>query len=204
MADTHPNARLEALSDGVFAIAMTLLILDVRIPEPQSITSTAELWRALGRLAPSVFAFLLSFGVILITWVNHHAYMKLVNGTTASFLYANGFLLLAVVSIPFSTSLLGDFLWTDHASPAVALYDAVLAMAALGWILVGNTVIDNHLVTDERSHAAVRDGRRNGYLAVGLYALLAIVALWFPVTAATLTTLTWTFWLVLGIRMKHL
>jgi uncharacterized membrane protein len=203
MTHAHANARLEALSDGVFAIAMTLLILDVKLPSPERIASTPELWRALGRLAPAAFAFVLSFGVILITWVNHHAYMKLVSATTASFLYANGFLLLAVVSIPFPTGLLGDFLWTDHAAPAVALYNAVLAMAALGWVLVGNTALDNHLVIDERSEAAVRDGRKNGYLAVGLYSLLAITALWFPVTAAILTTLTWIFWLALGIRLNR-
>jgi uncharacterized membrane protein len=58
---------------------MTLWILDVKLPSPESIASTPELWRAPGRLAPSAFAFVLSFGVILITWVNHHAYMKLVS-----------------------------------------------------------------------------------------------------------------------------
>jgi uncharacterized membrane protein len=71
MTEAPPNARLEALSDGVFAIALTLLILDVRLPEAAAITSTAALWRALQGLGPSVFAFVLSFGIILITWVNH-------------------------------------------------------------------------------------------------------------------------------------
>jgi TMEM175 potassium channel family protein len=110
MTNPHANARLEAFCDGVFAIALTLLILDVKLPSPASITSTAELWRALRHLAPSVFAFGLSFSIILITWVNHHAALKLVTRSSASFIYANGFLLLSVVAIPFTAGLLGSFL----------------------------------------------------------------------------------------------
>src|SRR5262245_6751053 len=112
MTPAHANARLEAFCDAVFAIALTLLILEVRLPATAHIASTADFWRALQHVLPSVFAFVLSFGIILITWVNHHAAMKLVHSSCASFIYANGFLLLAVVSIPFPTSLLGEFLWT--------------------------------------------------------------------------------------------
>jgi uncharacterized membrane protein len=72
MAEASTNSRLETFSDGVFAIAMTLLIIDVKLPSTASVASTAELWRALQHLAPAVFAFALSFGFILITWVNHH------------------------------------------------------------------------------------------------------------------------------------
>jgi uncharacterized membrane protein len=203
MTHAHANARLEALSDGVFAIAMTLLILDVRLPSTAGMASTSELWRALQQLAPSVFAFVLSFGVILITWVNHRATLELVGDSSASFLYANGFLLLTVVSLPFSTGLLGAFLWTDHAAPAVVLYDAVLAVQAIGWILVDGTALKNHLTTDERATATLREGRRNGFFAFALYGLLAVTALWFPVAVAIVTTVSWIFWLVLGLRMKH-
>jgi uncharacterized membrane protein len=203
MTEAHANARLEALCDGVFAIAMTLLILDVKLPSTENIASTSELWRALQHLAPSIFAFVLSFGIILITWVNHHAIMKLVNNTTASFIYANGFLLLTVVALPFPAGLLGAFLGTDHAAPAVVLYNAVLAVQAISWILVSGAALKNRLTTDERSTATMRERNRNGYSAFTLYALLAITALWFPLAIALVTTLSWIFWLVLGIRMKH-
>ena len=108
MTNPHANARLEAFCDGVFAIALTLLILEVKLPSTESIANTAELWRALRHLTPSVFAFVLSFCIILITWVNHHAVLKLVTGSSASFIYANGFLLLSVVAIPFTAGLLGS------------------------------------------------------------------------------------------------
>ena len=203
MTQAHPNARLEALCDGVFAIALTLLILDVKLPPAESITSTAELWRALQHLAPTIFAFVLTFGVILITWVNHHAMLNLVNGTSASFIYANGFLLLTVVSLPFPTGLLGAFLLTDHAAPAVVLYNAVLAVTAIGWILVAGAALRNRLTTDDKSAATLRDGMRNGYFAFVLYALLAILALWFPLAIAIVTTGSWILWLILSIRMQR-
>lgn len=116
MMETNANARLEAFCDGVFAIALTLLIIDIGLPSMDTIRSTPELWRALLGLGPSVFAFVLSFAIVLITWVNHHGTLKLVSRSSAPFLYANGFLLLTVVFIPFPTSLLGPFLWTDHAA----------------------------------------------------------------------------------------
>lgn len=201
---THPNARLEALCDGVFAIAMTLLILDVRLPSPGDVTNTAELWRALRHLAPSVFAFILSFGVILITWVNHHAVLRLVNKTSVAFMYANGFLLLTVVAIPFPTGLLGTFLQTNHAAPAVVLYNATLALVAVGWILVSGAAVRGRLTSDEGAAATMGESGRNGYFAFALYALLAVAAQWFPIPVAIVTTLSWLFWLVLGIRMKHI
>jgi len=203
MVEAHANARLEAFCDGVFAIALTLLIIDIRVPPTGGIGSTTELWRALRHLAPSVFAFILSFGIILVTWVNHHATLKLVRGTSASFIYANGFLLLTVVFIPFPTALLGDFLWSDHAAPAVVLYDGVLAVQAIGWILLTGAALKSRLTVDERSASTMRESHRNGYGAFVFYSLLAVTALWLPTAVAVVTTASWIFWLTLGIRMKH-
>jgi uncharacterized membrane protein len=205
-ASLHPpttNARLEAFCDGVFAIALTLLIIDVRLPPSETVVTSADLWRALGHLTPTIFAFLLSFGVILITWVNHHIALKLVRGSSASFIYANGLLLLTVVFIPFPTSLLAEFLRTDHAAPAVVLYDAVLAVQAIAWVLVSRTALTNDLAADERSAATLRTSGRRGVAAFALYGLLAIAALSLPVTVAILTTVIWAFWLTLSIRLKH-
>jgi uncharacterized membrane protein len=203
VSHTHPNARLEALCDGVFAIAMTLLILDIRLPATGNIASTSDVWRALQQLTPSILAFVLSFVIILITWVNHHATMELINKSSAPFIYANGFLLLTVVFLPFPTGLLGTFLWTDHAAPAVALYNAVVAVQAAAWILVTGVVLRNDMTIDARSASTIRGNNRNGYFAFVLYTLLAVAALWFPLDIAIVTTASWIFWLVLGIRMKR-
>ena len=135
MAEGHPNARLETFCDGVFAIALTLLVLDVKIPASDAIGTTRELWLALGHLVPSVLAFIVSFVIILITWVNHHAAFRHVNRSSAMFIYASGFLLLTVVIMPIPTALAGEYLLTDHAAPAVVI-NAVTVVQAVGWILV--------------------------------------------------------------------
>jgi uncharacterized membrane protein len=203
VSQANATARLELFCDAVFSIAMTLLIIDVKLPPSEHIATAGELWRALRHLTPSVFAFVLSFTIIFITWVNHHGTLKLVHKSSASFMYANGFLLLTVVFIPFPASLLGEFLLTDHGAPAVVLYDAALAAIAIGWILVTRTALQNHLTTDAMAAATIRDNNRNGYFAFALYSLMAIAALWFPLAIAIVTTVSWIFWLVLGIRLKH-
>ena len=118
-------------------------------------------------------------------------------------MYANGFLLLSVVAIPFTAGLLGSFLGTDHAAPAVVLYNGVLAMASIGWILVSSAALKDHLANDEAAAATLREMRQRAYPAFLLYSSLAVMALWFPNVSAAITTVTWLFWLVLSIRLKH-
>jgi uncharacterized membrane protein len=139
----------------------------------------------------------------LITWVNHHACLKLVNKSSATFFYSNGFLLLTVVFVPFPTSLMGEYILTDHAAPAVFLYNAVIAIQALSWILICGSAIKNHLTRNEKSNAQMQISQRNGYFALIIYSLLAILALWFPLTVAIISTMTWIFWLIFGINMKQ-
>ena len=203
MSETNPIARLEAFCDAVFAIALTLLIIDVKIPPTTQINDTSGFWLALRHISPSIFAFILSFIVILITWVNHHACLKLVNKSSATFFYSNGFLLLTVVFVPFPTSLMGEYILTDHAAPAVFLYNAVIAIQALSWILICGSAIKNHLTRNEKSNVQMQISQRNGYFALIIYSLLAILALWFPLTVAIISTMTWIFWLIFGINMKQ-
>jgi uncharacterized membrane protein len=95
---------LETFCAGVFAIALTLLVLDIRIPPFATITATSELWLLLARVLPSIFAFLLSFCIIFITWANHHATLTVIDKTSSQFIYANGFLLLTVMLIPLTAA----------------------------------------------------------------------------------------------------
>jgi uncharacterized membrane protein len=200
MADTHANTRLEIFCDGVFAIALTLLIIDIRIPSSEGIGTSREMWLALRHLAPSIFAFVVSFAIIFITWVNHHAAFSLVNKSSASFIYANGFLLLTVVFMPFPTALVGEYLLTDHAAPAVVIYNSMTAVQAVAWILVSGAALRNQLTKDEKSTVIMCDNRRNGYFAFVAYSLLALIAFWFPLSIAIVTTTLWAYWLVFGLR----
>ena len=202
MADPHPNTRLETFCDGVFAIALTLLIIDIKVPASERISNTRELWLALGHLAPSIFAFVLSFAIILVTWVNHHRFFRSVNQSSGRFLYANGFLLLTVVIMPFPTALVGEYLLTDHAAPAVIVYNSVTAVQGVAWILATGAVLK--LAKDEKSAALIREGRRNGYFALVIYALLALIAVWFPLAVAIVTAMLWAYWLAFSLRSDQL
>lgn len=203
MAEGNPNSRLEAFCDGVFAFALTLLIVDIKIPPSANINNTADLWLALRHLTPSVFAFLLSFVVILITWVNHHNTLELVNKSSSSFVYANGFLLLTIVFVPFPTALLGDYLLTDHAAPAVILYDSTLALQAVAWILLAGAAFQGQMFKSEKAASIMHSSRKFGYFAFTGYSLCTIIAFWFPLAIAVITTLIWVFWLIWGINVKQ-
>ena len=87
------NARIEAFSDGVFAIAITLLVLELKVPPAGSIHSISDLWKGLYNLWPSYFAFTLSFGILLVSWVNHHFLFNILDKSSALFFMSVAFLL---------------------------------------------------------------------------------------------------------------
>lgn len=201
MAETHHNARLEAFCDGVFAIAITLLIIDVGLPATKEIGTTAEFWKALLNIAPQIYAFVLSFIVIFISWVNHHNFLKLVEKSSPPWIYANGFLLLTIVMVPFPTNLLGEYILTDHATPAVVAYNGVFTLQALGWVLISWSAAAGHLSRSEVAERKVLDTLRNGFFGIGVNTFLAVIALWLPRVSAGLTTLFWLYWLVYSIGL---
>ena len=127
------NARIEAFSDGVFAIAITLLVLELKVPPVGSIHSMRDLWYGLYHLWPSYFAFTLSFGILLVSWVNHHYLFNILNNSSRLFLYANGFLLFTITFMPFPTALLAQYISTDYAKPAIAFYCFGGVINSIGW-----------------------------------------------------------------------
>lgn len=203
MSETSDNSRLETFCDGVFAIALTLLVIDIKLPS-STIHTTNDLWAALGHAGPSIFSFLLSFVVILITWVNHHGALKLVNKSSPQFVYANGFLLLTVVFIPFPTALLGEYLFTDHAAPAVILYTVVCGSQGFGWYLLTRTSLAPHvLAKSEKSRLAILKNRKYSIFGMAVYAACAVAAIWIPQVIALVITLIWVVWIIVGVRIRE-
>ena len=204
MTHENPNARLETFCDGVFAIALTLLVLEIKTPVAEQIHTSADLWQALRHLVPSVLAFLLSFGTIMISWVNHHAFMKMVHKSGSLFIYATGFLLLSIVLLPFPTALLAEFALTDAATPAVVAYSFVLTLQGFGWILVGSAALrPDHLMKSEAARAAGRESLRQAYTGLGVYLTCTILAFWFPLAIAIAIGAIFIFWLIFGIRQMQ-
>lgn len=203
MSESRANSRLEAFCDGVFAIALTLLITGVGIPASATINTTHDLWLALAAVTPYVASFLLSFVVILISWVNHHAALRLVNRISPQYIYANGLLLLGVVLIPFPTALLGRFLFTDHAAPAVILYSAVNLILSIGWWLLAVTSLAPvSLAASEKAVGEILDKRKYTYFAIVFSLVCMLAAIWIPQIVAAAIALVWVFWIIVGVNLK--
>lgn len=125
----NESSRVETFSDGVFAIAITLLILEIKVPE---VGTHGDLWDALGAQWPSYAAYVVSFLVIGIVWINHHqvfGYVALVDRTLT---FLNLLLLLVVAAVPWPTAMLAEYLREDQASHvAAAVYSLLMVVVAL-------------------------------------------------------------------------
>jgi uncharacterized membrane protein len=119
------TSRTEAFSDGVFAIAATLLVLELKVPhvEPGGLSSALlERW-------PSYATYVVSFLTIGIIWVNHHAVMERISAVNRPLLFINLLFLMAVAAIPFPTALLADYLREGHDEGlAAAVYGGTMAV----------------------------------------------------------------------------
>jgi uncharacterized membrane protein len=199
----HGNTRLEAFCDAVFAIALTLLVIDLKLPADAHIETSADLWRALRDLLPRFFAFVMSFGTIFITWVSHHEALRLITRSSPRFIYANGFLLLTIAIVPFPTALLGEHVLGAHAAPAVVLYSATSMLQALGWLLVtGAALGPSRLVRDDAAAAQMGKLRRDARRAAAFYTACAVAAAWLPLAIAILITITWSVWLTASLKLR--
>ena len=191
-------SRVEAFSDGVFAIAITLLILEIRVPEGEP----GHLWRGLVALWPSYVAFLMSFFVILIEWVNHHELLRMVRAVNYPFLFTNGFLLLTVTFLPFPTAVLAAKLATPDAGSAVAFYCATFVANALFWNVLFATMVRGRLLRSEVSESVVRNIRRTYYVSMAVYVLAAALAFVVPALGLLLNAALWIVFVRLGYRSE--
>jgi uncharacterized membrane protein len=123
--------RLEALSDGVFAVAITLLVLDIRLPAG---VAYADLGRALVSLAPKILSYLLSFIVVGIYWSFHHAAFARLRRIDGTVLFLNLMLLLLVTFMPFPTILMGEYPFTTI--PLVIYGGCLIAANLIGYLSV--------------------------------------------------------------------
>jgi uncharacterized membrane protein len=188
--------RLEAFSDGVFAVAITLLVLEIGIPEGD------DLWHKLGDEWPSFAAFFVSFWVIGIIWVNHHGVIDHLTRADRGVLYLNLLLLMSVVLIPFATALMAEHLNSgedEHVAAAVYAGSFVLMAVAFGVLWEYITRHREKLgvgLTDEE----VR--RRSLAFQIGnpFYALAVIVAFISPAAVLVIIGALAVYYMVAGMR----
>jgi len=132
--------RLEAFSDGVFAIAITLLVLEIRVPPAQDLDTSAHLIAALGALWPSYLGYAVSFATIGIMWANHHNLVRLVGSVSHGLILANLLLLGIVGFVPFPTALLAATLGTPAGQVGVLVYAGTFVAIAVAFNVVWGQV----------------------------------------------------------------
>lgn len=194
------TGRVEAFSDGVFAIAITLLILEIKVPKLPQTSSSGELAAALLGLWPSYLAFLLSFFAILIMWINHHGLFNLVHRVNSGFLYANGFLLLLVSFVPFPTALLAEYLDGSAVNAAAAFYCGTFIFISIGYNLVWQCIVKGDLLKPDVSAAHVRKITRAYRLGMAVYVISTLVAFKNGYLGLGMNLSLWVLWSVLGYQ----
>jgi len=164
---------MEAFSDGVFAFAMTLLVLGLRDP---TIGSTGPLLQGLFGEWPAFLAFGISFTTILVMWMNHHNLFTYVNRIDGPFMLLNG-LLLAATLIPFTTSLVADHLQFADSGTAAEVYSGTFLFVALAWNLLWQYAIRHPgVLARSVSDAEIKTTTRQFVFGPMLYVVAFIAA----------------------------
>jgi uncharacterized membrane protein len=131
--ERNETVRIEAFSDGVFAIAITLLVLGINVPKVRELGAGGSLGSTLIKQWPHYLAFVTSFMTIFAKWVNHHRIFSFIQGTDHPFLYWNGVLLLLITFMPFPTALLAEYLLHSEANVAGAVFAGTYAAIAFAF-----------------------------------------------------------------------
>ncbi len=194
--------RIVNLSDGVFAIAITLLVLDIRVPDiPENLVAT-ELPAALLALWPKYLGYFLSFVGISTFWVIHHSIFRPIRSYDRVLLYLNFLFLMVVAFVPFPTSLLGEY--GNYQLP-VAVYAATLAT---GRLLL--TAIHWYSTRDDRLLREAPDPRTARFFLIRGLTIPAIFLLSIGISFFSVSAAIWTWFIMLAVdavilrrRMSH-
>lgn len=176
------KGRLEAFSDGVLAIVITIMVLELHVPEGEGFAD-------LRPLLPLFSSYVLSFAYVGIYWNNHHHMFQAIRQVDGRTLWTNLHLLFWLSLIPFSTAWMGQ---TDFASAPTATYGAVLLMASLAYYHLSRTLIALHGRDSALATAVGSDTK--GRVSAGLYAAalpLAFVGGWAAMCVYVLVAFVW-------------
>ena len=170
--------RLQAFSDGVFAVIITVLVLDLKPPHSPTLSALFSLW-------PTVVSYAVSYLFIAIVWINHHHLLRYAKLATHRLIWGNFAHLFTISLIPFSTAWIAD---TELAPIPVALYAGVFVLVNATYLALCLEVIDRPKIADIPTRARTMM-RMRSLLTLVIFAFAAIVALKFPVLGMALICL---------------
>lgn len=184
------KGRLEAFSDGVIAVIITIMVLELRVPHAPTLAALAELW-------PVFVSYVLSFIYVGIYWNNHHHMLKTVDRIDGRVMWANLYLLFWISLFPFVTAWLSE---NHFAAVPAALYGFALLMAAIAWPILARALIACN--GRQGTLATAMGSDRKGKISIVLYALAIPLAFLNSWIACALYVAVALIWLVPDRRME--
>jgi len=184
--------RIEAFSDGVFAVVVTLLVLEIKVPVLSVHDSVPELAHQLVELVPKAVAWLVSFIIVAKFWLNHHHVLGLARHANYAMVWLNSLFLLGQCFIPFPSGLMGEY---PHNPLAVAAFGVVMAVNTALFMLLHRYILRN-LVKPELADAQLPDVIAKSWIGVASYLVGAAAAWASPFVAFVVYFLTPLFFVV--------
>jgi uncharacterized membrane protein len=185
------KTRLEAFSDGVLAIIITIMVLELKVPHGDDLRSLTPLW-------PIFLSYVLSFIYIGIYWNNHHHLIHAARGVSGAVLWANLHLLFWLSLVPAATAWMGE---THFAAVPTALYGVPLLMAGLAWLILQSAIIAADGRSSVLAEALGRDWK--GKLSAALYVIAIALAFALPWASWAIYALVASVWLVPDRRIAR-
>jgi uncharacterized membrane protein len=185
------KSRLEAFSDGVIAIIITIMVLELHAPHGAD-------WAALRPVVPSLLSYLLSFVFLGIYWNNHHHLFQATERVNGATLWANLHLLFWLSLIPFVTSWMGE---NHYESVPTAVYGFVMLMCAVAFTILLRTILAAHGGVNTRLAAAI-GGDRKGKLSLLIYAVAIPLAFLHPAITDALLVVVALIWFIPDSRIE--
>ncbi len=189
------TGRIEGFSDGVFAIAITLLVLDLHLPEENTITNGNDLLIFMKNQWPTFLAFILSFFSIFIMWVNHHKIFKQIYSRNSAIMFANRLILFLVSAVSYPTALLARYFNGEASSIVVAIYTGTFVLINLAfnllWFLASR---DKKLLRPGITDEAIRKIHNNYLYGLPIYLVALLFSFWIPAVSLMIILGLWIFW----------
>ncbi|GEN71037.1 hypothetical protein CLA01_11090 [Chryseobacterium lathyri] len=189
------TVRIEGFSDAVFAIAVTLLVLDLHLPEEHVIKNGNDLFTFMKSQWPVFLAFILSFFSIFIMWVNHHKIFKQIYSRNSAIMFANGLILFLVSAVSYPTALLARYFNGEASSMVVAIYTGTFVLINFAYNVLWFVASRNKkLLRPGITNAAIKKIRNNYLYGFPIYLIALMFSFWIPAVSLIMILGLWIFW----------
>lgn len=186
------KGRVEAFSDGVLAIIVTIMVLELKVPE-------GEEWKDLLGLLPKFLSYVLSFMMVLIYWNNHHHLFQTVEKVNGRILLANGMLLFFLSLVPFATGWMGE---THFSSKPVILMGSIFFLSGVAYLFLTYSIIKAH--GENSVLAKVQQNDWKGTVSWSGYLIGIVIAFFSPLVSAGIYFIIALLWFIPDKRIEKL